>query len=184
MRPRMRVGTDADAIGLIGAPVDEAFMMVGDEHGPLRLRQLAHALLARSGIIERDVMAALAIGIGASIHGICQHMIDRDVAGFDPTDAAAVAGLQRKRETFAAKPQPDAAGRSEVLEPVKHSADGVADRLVGMESYFAVFLTPDEADGETPTQFAARGLVANPAVEAGAPGVQPRFSQFSLYTEQ
>jgi hypothetical protein len=44
----MCVGTDADAIGLIGAPVDEALMMVRDEHGPLRLRQLAHPLLART----------------------------------------------------------------------------------------------------------------------------------------
>src|SRR5215472_9293299 len=115
MRSRMRIGADADSIGLISAPVDEPFMMVGDEHGPFRLWKLAHALLARSGTIERDLVATLAIGIGASIDGICQHMIDRDIAGFDPTDAAAVAGLQRKRQSFAAKPKPDAADRSEVL---------------------------------------------------------------------
>jgi len=85
----MRVGTDAHAIGLVGAPVDEALVMVGDEHGPLRLRQLAHPLLARTAAIECDLTAALAIGIGARIHRIRQHMIDGDIAGVDPTDAAA-----------------------------------------------------------------------------------------------
>ena len=121
MRPGMRVGADPHAIGLIGAPVDEALMMVGDEHGPLRLRQLAHPLPARTAAIERDLTAALAIGIGARIHRICQHMIDGDIAGVDPTDAAAVVGLERKRQTLAAQPQPDAADRSELQRIVANT---------------------------------------------------------------
>lgn len=62
----MGIGADPRAIALIGAPVDETFVVVGDEHAPLRLRQLAHALSSRTGTIERDLMAALAIGIGGS----------------------------------------------------------------------------------------------------------------------
>src|SRR5580704_10958775 len=113
MWARMRIGADAGAIGLIGAPVDEALMVVRDEYGPLRLRQLAHPLLARAAAIESDLMAALAIGIGPRIDRIRQHMIDGDIAGVDPTDAAAKAGLQWKRQALAAQPQPDAANRSE-----------------------------------------------------------------------
>ena len=44
---------------------------------------------ARTAAIECDLTAALAIGIGARIHRIRQHMIDGDIAGVDPTDAAA-----------------------------------------------------------------------------------------------
>jgi hypothetical protein len=105
----MRIGADAGPINLIGAPVDEALMVVWDEHGPLRLRQLAHPLLARTAAIESDLMAALAVGVGARVDGIRQRMIDGDIAGVDPTDAAAITSLQRKRQAFAAQPQPDAA---------------------------------------------------------------------------
>src|ERR1700756_1244064 len=158
----MRVGADANTIGLIGAPVDKALMVVRDEHGPLRLRQLALPLLARAAAIESDLMAALAISVGARIHRIRQHMIDGDIAGVDPTDVAAVVGLQRKRQALAAQQKPDAGHRSELAEPGKYGTDGGADGLVGMEPHFAIFLTPDEADGKAATQPAASGLVANP----------------------
>ena|ERR1700704_6457393 len=104
MRVWMRVGTDAGAIGLIGAPVDEALMVVLDEHGPLRLRQLAHPLFARAAAVESDLMAALAISVGPRIHRIRQHMIDANIARVDPADTAAMAGLQRKRQALAAQP--------------------------------------------------------------------------------
>jgi hypothetical protein len=51
MRARMRVGADADVVSLIGAPVDEALMMIRNNHGPLRVR-IAHPLSARAPAIE------------------------------------------------------------------------------------------------------------------------------------
>jgi hypothetical protein len=53
-----------------------------------------------------------------------------------------------------------------------------------MESHFAIFLTPDEADGKTATQLAASGLVANSAVEAGAQDMQLGFAHGALEAEQ
>src|ERR1700745_3651462 len=100
----MRVGADPHAIALISVPVDKALMMAWDEHGPLRLRELADALLARAGGIESDLMTAFAIGVGARVDRIRQHMINGDIARVDPTDAAAIAGLQRKRQPPAAEP--------------------------------------------------------------------------------
>src|SRR5438132_1365450 len=98
MRSRMSVGGDPCTIALVGAPVDEALVMVREQHGPLRSWQLANALLAGAGGIENDLVAALAIRVGACVDGIRQHMIDGDVAGVDPAHAAAVAGLHRERQ--------------------------------------------------------------------------------------
>jgi hypothetical protein len=93
---RMGVGRDPRTIALVRAPIDEAFVVARNEHGPLRPRQLAYALLARAGGIESDLMAALAIRVGARVDRIRQHMIDGDVAGVDPAHAAAIAGLHRE----------------------------------------------------------------------------------------
>src|SRR5215813_7528483 len=98
----MRIGTDADAIGFIGAPIDVALMVVRDEHRPLRLRQLADALLPRPGGVESDLMAALAISVSARVDGIRQHMINGNVCGVDPAHLTAGAGPQGERQALAA----------------------------------------------------------------------------------
>src|SRR5262245_32000364 len=180
----MRVGADPHAIGLIGAPVDEALMVARDEHGPLRLRQLADALLARAGGIECDLVAAFAISIGARVDRIRPHMIDGDIAGVDPTDAAAITGLQRKRQTLAAQPEPDAADRSKFGEPCKDGPDGATDRFILMEAHLAILLAPDEAYGKAAAQFTARCLVADAAEQARAQDMQLGLAHGALETKQ
>ena len=180
----MRVGADPHAIGLISAPVDEALMVARDEHGPLRLRQLADAFLARAGGIECDLVAAFAISIGARVDRIRQHMIDGDIAGVDPTHAAAIAGLHRKRQALAAEPEPDAARRSEFAKPCKDGPNGGADRFIGMETYLAILLTPDEPYGKAAAQFTARRLVADAAKQARAQDMQLGLAHGALETKQ
>src|SRR6516164_10959831 len=102
MWTRMRIGTDARAIGLIGVPVDVALMVVRNEHRPLRARQLAHAPLRRPRGIESDLTAALAISIGTRVDGIRQHMINGNVAGVDPAHATARADPHRERQALRA----------------------------------------------------------------------------------
>ena len=111
-------------------------------------------------------------------------MIDGDVARVDPADRAAVAGLQRKRQALAAEPEPDAACRAEFGEARKDGADGGADRLIRMEADLAVLLAPDEADRQAAPQFAARGLVADAAVQARAQDMQLGLAHRALETEQ
>src|SRR5258708_37569794 len=130
----MRVGTDAGAIGLMGAAVDEALMVVLDEHGPLRLRQVAHPLVARAAAVESDLMAALAISVGPRIHRIRQHMIDANIARVDPADTAAVAGVPRERQAPAPQPQPDASDPARLASPFQHRTVGGADRLTRMRN--------------------------------------------------
>src|SRR5579862_2155192 len=184
MRAWMGIGPDPRAIALIGAPVDKASVMVGDEHGPLRLRQLAHALLAHAAVIENDFMAALAIGVGAGIDRIRQYMIDGDIAGVDPAHAAAVAGLQRKRQPLAAKPQPNATHRSERGKSCERGADGATDGFIGVKADIAILLAPDEAHGKAAPQFAARRLVADAAVEAGTQHMQFGLAHSALEAKQ
>src|SRR6266536_4327792 len=130
MRSRMSVGGDSCTIALVRAPVDEALMVVGEQHGPLRSWQLANALLARAGGIENDLVTALAIRVGARVDRIREHMIDGDVAGVDPAHTAAIAGLHRERQALSAQPQPDTAHRSELGEAREHGADRAADGLI------------------------------------------------------
>src|SRR6266567_79331 len=184
MRARMRIGGDPGAIGLVCGHVDEAFMVVRDKYRPLRSRQLAHAFLARTRSIEGDFAAALAIGVGARIDRIAEHMIDGDVARVDPTDGTAVASLQWKRQALAAEPEPDAACRSEFGEASKDSTDGGTDRLIWMEADLAILLAPDETNRQAAPQFAAGGLVANPAVKTRSYDMQLSLAHGALETEQ
>jgi hypothetical protein len=75
-------------------------------------------------------------------------MIDGDVAGVDPADAAAIAGLHGERQTLGAQPQPDAAHRSELGEACNHGADRDADSFIRMEAHLAILVAPHEAHGK------------------------------------
>jgi hypothetical protein len=64
---RPRVAGDAILVGLIGLPIDKAFMMLLDEHLPLRARLIPNALLARACRIQRRLLARFAIDVGSGI---------------------------------------------------------------------------------------------------------------------
>ena len=59
----------------------------------------------------------------------------------------------------------------------KDLADGGADGFIRVKTNFAVLLTPDKANGQAAPEFAARRLVANAAIEAGAQYVQLCFAR-------
>jgi hypothetical protein len=50
-------------------------------------------------------------------------------------------------------------------EALEDRADGAGDSLVRMKEDFAILFSPNETDGQSTAQFAARGLVADTAVE-------------------
>src|ERR1700731_3224852 len=111
-------------------------------------------------------------------------MIDGDVARVDPTDGTAVASLQWKRQALAAEPEPDAACRSEFGEASKDSTDSGAAPLIWMEAALATPLAPDETNRQAAPQFAAGGLVANPAVKTRSYDMQLSLAHGALETEQ
>src|SRR5260363_284593 len=82
------------------------------------------------------------------------------------------------------KPQPDMAGRTEFTKAIKYSAQCVNDGFVWMEPYFAIGFAPYWPDGQTPAQFAASSLVANPAVQTRAQNVQLGLAHCAFQTKQ
>ena len=95
---------DAILVGLISPPIDEARMMVRNEHLPFGARQFSDALSADARCIQHRLPSGFAISVGAGIDGICENMVDGGVAGLDPADLGALMHLQRECKPFGAKP--------------------------------------------------------------------------------
>ena len=70
------------------------------------------------------------------------------------------------------KPEPGLAGRAELEEALEDVADGVGDRLIGVQEYLSVVLPPDQADRQAPPQLAPLGLVPDAAVQARSQDMQ------------
>src|SRR6516164_278885 len=162
VRSRPCISGDAFLICLIGLPVDEARMMLRDQHLPFGARHVSHPLFALAGGIEDDLVAGSAIDVSAGVGGVGEHPVDGGVARLDPSDLAALMHLQRDFEPLRAEPQPHAPGRAGLGEMGKDLADGGANGFVRVETNLAVLLTPDKADGQATPEFAARRLIANP----------------------
>src|SRR6516225_7886369 len=90
VRFRPCIAGDAFLICLVGLPVDEARMMLRDQHLPFGARQVAHPFFALAGGIEDDLLARSAIDVSAGVDGVGEHLMDGGVARFDPSDVAAL----------------------------------------------------------------------------------------------
>src|ERR1700745_1946241 len=65
------VTRDAWLVGLISLPIDEALMMLFDQHLPLIAQQMLDPLASSARGVERDLRSRLAIDVGAGIDGVC-----------------------------------------------------------------------------------------------------------------
>ena len=92
--------SDAGLIGFISLPVDEARMMIRNEHLPFGTRQHPKTLAPRAGGIQHRLGTSLAISIGAGIDGIGQHVVDGGVACVDPANWVSLVHMQWKAEAF------------------------------------------------------------------------------------
>ena len=84
VRSGLCIAGDAFLVCLIGLPVDEARMMLRDQHLPFGARQVAHALLAPAGGIEDDLAAGSSVGVGAGINRVGEHVVDGGVSSPRP----------------------------------------------------------------------------------------------------
>jgi len=186
VRPRAGVGADAGLVGLVGVPVDEPAMVLGDEYLPLALGQLAAAGAQHAILAEAAPLAGLAEHVGAGVGGVSEHVVHRVVGRLDPHDllSAQVSGrLQRKAQTLLAQPQPHPAHRPGHREPVEDRGDDPGDGLVRVPADLPVGLAPHQPDRQPTAQLAAGGLVADPAVEAGTQDVQLGLGHGALHTQ-
>src|SRR3954464_8634941 len=142
VRSRSRILRDACLVCLIGAPVDKTRMMLWDEHLPLGSRQMSNAPTPRTRGIQRRFQARLAIGVGASIDGIGEHVVDGSVACVDPANLRALVHLEGKAEPFGPEPKPNAARRACLSEFGKDVANGRHDGLIRVEADLAIAIAP------------------------------------------
>src|SRR5208283_3547208 len=91
---------------------------------------------------------------------------------------------RRKGKTLGAEPEPHLSGRTHFCELFEDAADGVGDRLVGMEEHFAVVVAPDKPDGKSPSELPPCGLVTDASFEPGADHVEFRLRHRSLQAEE
>ncbi len=188
-------GTDVLAdlrkVGLVGVPVDVALVVVADQDLPLAAGDGLVAGAHGAVLAEVGVRAGAAVDVGAGVGRVGQNGVDGVVGRLDPRDLRALAGgggvavaLERQREVLLAQPQPDLAHRADLAEPAERRGDHPGDRLVRVAADLAFPLGPDQADGQRAAQLAARGLVADPAVEPGPQGVQLGLGHGALQPEQ
>src|ERR1700680_2246674 len=111
-------------------------------------------------------------------------MINSGIARVDPPDRCTIMGLHRKGQALAAQPKPDPTHRTEFRKAREDGADCRGHRRIGVKAYFAVLLAPDEADRQTPPQFAASGFVADAAEQASPQDVQLGLTHRTFEAEQ
>src|SRR5680860_1047833 len=184
------VGTDAGLVGLVGVPVEEPVVVVGDEDLPLILGDLATPGTQRPVVVDVALHAGASVDVGAGIGGMGQGGVDRVVGRLHPGDvrwpaaAHVTGGLQRPAQPLVAQPQPHAAHRAALGEAFEDRGDHTRDGLVGMHKDLAVGLAPHQPDRQAAAQLTAGGLVADAAVETGAQHVQFRLAHDALHPQQ
>jgi hypothetical protein len=167
VRTGARVTREARLIRLERVAVDEAGMMIRDAHGPLARWQSSQALAHAAGVVDVSFASALAVDVGASIHGIAEDLMNLGVRRRDPANRTG-GGLRREAQILGTEPEPHLARRSHLGEALEDDANRGGDALIGMEADLAVLLTPDEADGQAATQFAPRRFVADATTSSRA----------------
>ena len=135
VRLRADVGADPGLVGLVGVPVQEPRVMIGDEHLPLALGQ--GAATDPGGAVGADVavLAGLAEHVGARVSGMGEHVVHGMVGRLHPDDLGAVqvgGRLQREPQALVAQPQPDRADRPADGELGEDRGQDAGDGLVGM----------------------------------------------------
>src|SRR5437868_10725861 len=156
VRSGLCIAGDAFLVSLIGLPVNEARMMLRDQHLPFGAREVSHALLAPAGGIEDDLVAGSAVDVRAGVDGVGKELVNGGVARLDASELCALMHLEWEFEPLRAEPQPHAPGRAGLGEMGKDLADGGADGFIRVKTNLALLLAPDQADGQAAPEFAAR----------------------------
>ena len=130
-------------------------------------------------------MARLAVGVGASIDGIAQHLVDGVIAGIDPADLrtrdASAVGKRSpsdRNHSQTRRAEPDSAKRAKI------EAIAVWTASSGWSRTSPSALAPDQSDRQAAAEFSARRLVADAAVEASTKDMELRFAHRALQAEQ
>ena len=170
------IAADPGLVPQVGVPVDESLVVVDDADLPLVAGQHLSPCSRCAVLADVSVLAGAPEGIGATVGGMGQDVVDRVIGRVDPDDPVGRRDVstsdQRQFQALIPQPQPHCPHRTTGGELLEDGSDDAADGLVGVFEDLSVGLTPDQPDRQPDAQFAARGLVAQAAVEAGPQDVQ------------
>ena len=151
-------------------------MVFGQQDGPLVDGEITSSFLDQSLLIEVPLTTSLPIDVCTGIHRVGEDMVDRSISGSDPAQLAMGVVLRREGQTLGAEPKPDLTHRPQFCEAVKHRTDGAGNCFVWVKAYLAVAIAPDQADGQSPTQFTACCLIADSSIEPCSKDVKFGFT--------
>ena len=115
----------------------------------------AQALADTAFRVDEALDPALAIDVGASVHGTTQYLVDSGIGGMHPADLAQPDGLEWEAQRLGAKPQPHLARRAQFGEALEHRTDGGDNRGIWVKQYLAVLFAPHESDWQCTAKLAA-----------------------------
>ena len=187
VRPRAGVRTNASLVGLIGVPVDETVVVVGNEHLPLALRQSAAAGAQHPVLVDVTFEAGLAVDVRAGVDGMGEHLVHRGVGRLHPDDVrvgVVDVALQRHLQTLLLQPQPHSTGGATKRELFEDCRQDATDGLVRVQQDLPAGFAPHQPDRQTAAQLPAGGLVADSAVKPGAQDVKLGLGHGALHSQQ
>ena len=131
-------------------------------------------------LVDITLTPGFAIAVGAGIHRIGEYLVDGGIGGRGPANLLGLMQSQGKVQSLGVKPQPNPARRTQFGKALEYCSNGGDYRRIGVKKHLAVFIAPDEADGQSPAQFATGGLVADTAVETCPQDMEFRFAHRAL----
>ncbi len=167
----MHVGAQPIPVGHIGLPGHIAGMMIRDGHLPLLTRQFLIAGNDAAGLVQTPAHLRSPEHVRPTIGGVGQEIVDRRVGRLGPADDPRAGGPARQPQTIRAQRQHHLTCRTQLVEPVEHSRDRGADRLIPAEHH-PVVLVVVQPDRQQLAQLAPRGLVPQPGIEPRPQHVQ------------
>jgi hypothetical protein len=137
VRPRARVTADPFAVGLERGLIDEAGVVIPDQHLPFCLRQATHPLTRVPALVDVALPAGLAERVCAGIHRALEHAMHLVIGRDSPLDLAVSEAAHRELHCLAAHPQPHLADRPKLGEAIEDRLDRAAHRFVCVEQDLA-----------------------------------------------
>ena len=140
----------------------------------------------RPSLVDVALPARLAVGVGAGVGRVGEHAVDLVVGGRRPTRISAPLAAPA---AGSATPSPRSHSHTcRAPSPARRSArrsSAIAPRTAssGCEQDLAVLVAPDQPDRQAAAQLAARGLVADPALQPRAQHVQLGLAHRPLQPE-
>jgi len=153
-------------------------MVIADADGPLIERQLADAA-THAAIAERFLPSGATEHERACIGGISEEVVNSGISRPHPAHPPLARPPARQQLLLSDQHGHHLAGRATPAPQLEHAPDRVTHLLIDSERDLTVLVTI-QTDRQGQLQLAARGLVAQAALQPGADQIQLRLAHRAL----